>query len=126
MLTALGYLCGNHRDFLLIRAGQDLGRWRVVQRQRQHVPNFAGPFPGRHVLKYWFMCRTSPLEPHHLVGSGVIDFAGSGVVHMTGGFAAAAGCWVLGPRMGRFLPDGTVSGSSYVLFPPFPPGQDTC
>ncbi|EFJ47696.1 hypothetical protein VOLCADRAFT_61118 [Volvox carteri f. nagariensis] len=37
-----------------------------------------------------------------LFGSGMIDFAGSGVVHMTGGLAGLAGCVLLGPRMGRF------------------------
>ncbi len=43
------------------------------------------------------------------LGHGHVDFAGSSVVHMTGGLTALAGAMVLGPRLGKYRADGTVS-----------------
>ena len=39
---------------------------------------------------------------------GFKDFAGSTIVHSTGGWAALAGALVVGPRLGKFRSDGTI------------------
>ncbi len=41
------------------------------------------------------------------LGHGHVDFAGSSVVHMTGGVIALAGAIVIGPRIGKFNKDGS-------------------
>jgi Amt family ammonium transporter len=43
----------------------------------------------------------------YLGSSGMFDFAGSTVVHSVGGWAALAGVMVLGPRLGKYNPDGS-------------------
>jgi len=42
-----------------------------------------------------------------VLGVGFYDFAGSTVVHSIGGWLALAGALVIGPRVGKFAPDGT-------------------
>ncbi|MFN3255698.1 MAG: ammonium transporter [Ilumatobacter sp.] len=60
-----------------------------------------------------------PVVVHFTWGGGLIagisigdavysDFAGSGVVHMTGGIAALVGAFLVGPRKGKFAEDGSV------------------
>lgn len=38
---------------------------------------------------------------------GMLDFAGSTVVHTVGGICALVGAWIVGPRAGKYNPDGT-------------------
>ncbi|SNY91747.1 ammonium transporter, Amt family [Cohaesibacter sp. ES.047] len=59
-----------------------------------------------------------PNEGAFLANMGFIDFAGSTVVHATGGWVALAACIALGPRMGRFDEAGNpvrMAGHSPVL-----------
>ncbi len=43
------------------------------------------------------------------LGHGVVDFAGSSVVHMQGGVIALVGAWFIGPRVGKYNKDGSVN-----------------
>jgi Amt family ammonium transporter len=49
----------------------------------------------------------STLGKYFALGHGTVDFAGSSVVHMTGGVAALVGGMILGPRLGKYREDGT-------------------
>ncbi|GBG72035.1 hypothetical protein CBR_g10970 [Chara braunii] len=50
---------------------------------------------------YGWLTALDP-EKEHLFKSGMVDFAGSGVVHMVGGIAGFWGAFLEGPRLGRF------------------------
>ncbi len=69
------------------------------------------------VVVHWAWDSSGFLSPGNKdsLMSGVIDFAGSGVVHMTGGFAALVGAKVLGPRLGRFENPAAFEGHSTPL-----------
>lgn len=46
---------------------------------------------------------------YNLGDLGFSDFAGSGIVHMSGAAAALAGVLILGPRLGKYGPNGTIN-----------------
>lgn len=48
----------------------------------------------------------SQLGKNFGLGHGHVDFAGSSVVHLTGGVIALVGAWIIGPRIGKYTKDG--------------------
>jgi len=55
----------------------------------------------------WGAGWLSALGANYGLGHGHVDFAGSSVVHMTGGVAALVGAKMIGARIGKFKSDGT-------------------
>ena len=66
------------------------------------------------VFSFLLVAFVYPVTGHWIWGGGWLatagfwDFAGSTVVHSVGGWAALAGILVLGPRLGKYGPDGKV------------------
>jgi ammonium transporter, Amt family len=67
------------------------------------------------VFSFLLVSFVYPITGHWIWGGGFLatagfwDFAGSTVVHSVGGWAALAGILVLGPRLGKYGPDGKVN-----------------
>jgi Amt family ammonium transporter len=67
------------------------------------------------VFSFLLVAFIYPITGHWIWGGGFLasggffDFAGSTVVHSVGGWAALAGILVLGPRLGKYMPDGRVN-----------------
>jgi Amt family ammonium transporter len=69
------------------------------------------------VFSFLLVALVYPVTGHWIWGGGWLatlgtpfhDFAGSTVVHSVGGWAALAGVLVLGPRLGKYGPDGKVN-----------------
>ncbi|OQR94465.1 ammonium transporter channel family [Thraustotheca clavata] len=61
------------------------------------------------VVAHWVWAETgwaSMFNPNLLWDIGVMDFAGTGCLHMFAGTSALVGCIFLGPRIGRFSSEG--------------------
>ncbi len=71
-------------------------------------------FKSYFVYSFFITALVYPVVVHWVWGGGWLsqldtpyhDFAGSGVVHMVGGVAALVGAAFLGPRIGKYGPDG--------------------
>ena len=72
-------------------------------------------FPAYLAYSFIISSFIYPIVGHWTWGGGWLaqlnffDFAGSTVVHLTGGATALVGAMILGPRLGRFNADGTVN-----------------
>jgi Amt family ammonium transporter len=70
-------------------------------------------FPAYLFYSFFICALIYPIVGHWVWGGGwlgsrgMIDFAGSTVVHGVGGWAALAGAILLGPRLGKYNKDGT-------------------
>ena len=71
-------------------------------------------FPAYLIYSFVLSAFIYPVQGHWIWGSGgwladlgFADFAGSTVVHAVGGWSALVGAIMLGPRIGRFNPDGS-------------------
>jgi ammonium transporter, Amt family len=67
------------------------------------VASFVYPLYGNWV---WGGGWLASLGRNFGLGHGHVDFAGSSVVHMVGGVSSLVGAWLLGPRIGKFGPQG--------------------
>jgi Amt family ammonium transporter len=70
------------------------------------ISMFVYPIYGNWV---WGGGWLSQLGANFHLGHGMVDFAGSSVVHLVGGMAALAGAIIIGPRIGKFNADGTAN-----------------
>ncbi len=70
-------------------------------------------FSGYLIYSVFITALIYPIAGHWIWGGGwlsakgMIDFAGSTVVHSVGGWAALAGAMLLGPRLGKYNKDGS-------------------
>jgi Amt family ammonium transporter len=103
---------------VVIPAGALMERWRLSSAAGAGLLLSATVYPlaARWV---WSGGWLAGLGPAGGLGHGVVDFAGSGVVHLAGGCVALAGTMAVGPRTGKFSRDGqplAMPGHSVPMF----------
>ena len=67
------------------------------------------------IYSFFISALVYPVAGHWIWGGGWLenlgfhDFAGSTVVHSLGGWAALAGAWIIGPRLGKYGKNGSIT-----------------
>lgn len=69
------------------------------------LAGFVYPIVSHAIWSEHGFLSSHPLKDEKLFDSGVVDFAGGGVVHLVGGCTALFATMILGPRRGRFHDD---------------------
>ncbi|KAG7368083.1 ammonium transporter family-domain containing protein [Nitzschia inconspicua] len=69
------------------------------------LAGFVYPVVSHSIWSSYGFLSSSITKVNPLFGSGMVDFAGGGVVHLTGGTTALFATMILGPRRGRFHDD---------------------
>jgi Amt family ammonium transporter len=89
-----------------IPTGAMAERWKFIAFCLFSIPVAAIIYP-LYANWVWGGGWLSQLGKNYGLGHGHVDFAGSSVVHMTGGVMALVGAKLIGPRVGKYKKDGT-------------------
>jgi Amt family ammonium transporter len=89
----------------LIPLGSGAERWRLSSICASTAILSSSIFP---LFAHWAWGGgwLSALGVNYGLGIGYVDVGGTGAIHVIGGFTALAVTWILGPRRGKFGPDG--------------------
>lgn len=101
----------------LIPLGSGADRWRLpaICASTALLAGFTYPLFAHWV---WGGGWLAQLGTHYGIGHGFVDAGGSSSIQAVGGLTALSIAWILGPRRGKYSPDGTpaaIPGHSAVL-----------
>ena len=92
----------------LIPLGAGIDRWRLSAVCASTALFSAATYP---LFAHWVWAGgwLAQLGVHYGLGHGFIDAGGSSSIHVTGGLTALAIAWIVGPRRGKYPPNGRPS-----------------
>jgi Amt family ammonium transporter len=89
----------------LIPIGAGGERWRLISISASTAVLAGWTYP---LFAHWVWGGgwLATLGTNFGLGRGFVDVGGAGAIHVTGGFTALSIAWIIGPRRGKFSPDG--------------------